>query len=69
MPITSTRRPRTQRRLEAKAEKAQVEKPIRIRRTSDQQIADLEKKIEQVKRRAAQRRTILHPQQITEACS
>src|SRR5688572_13431699 len=56
MTVTSTRRARTQRRLEAKANQAAAEepKPQRIRRTSDQLIADLEEKIEQVKRRAAQ---------------
>jgi hypothetical protein len=63
MTVTATRRARTQRRLEAKANKAVPEqvKPQRARRTSDQQIADLEKKIEQVKRRAQEQKVKKDP--------
>ena len=51
MVLTSTRRPRTAKRLAAKAVAAEPKQ--RTQRTPEQRIADLEAQLEQVKRRAA----------------
>jgi hypothetical protein len=60
MVLTTTRRPRTAKRLAAKAAAAEPKRTRNVR-TSEQRIADLEAQIEQVKRRAAAKRVKKDP--------